>query len=62
MVIIILGAPATGKGTVSAILNEKLESPHVSSGDIFRKYSSEETITMTIYEFIKFIKDQIKQR
>ena len=43
MVIIILGAPATGKGTVSAILNEKLGIPHVASGDIFRKYSSEDS-------------------
>ncbi|MBP3464033.1 MAG: adenylate kinase [Clostridia bacterium] len=43
MVIIMLGAPGTGKGTVSAILKEKLEIAHVSSGDIFRKYSSEDS-------------------
>lgn len=43
MVIIMLGAPGTGKGTVSAILKEKLNISHVSSGDIFRKYSSEDT-------------------
>ena len=43
MVIIMLGAPGTDKGTVSAILKEKLEIAHVSSGDIFRKYSSEDS-------------------
>ncbi len=43
MVIIMLGAPGTGKGSVSAILKEKLEIAHVSSGDIFRKYSSEDS-------------------
>lgn len=37
MNIIMLGAPGTGKGTVAAILKEKLEIPHVSSGDIFRE-------------------------
>lgn len=43
MVIIMLGAPGTGKGTVSAILKENLKIAHVSSGDIFRKYSSEDS-------------------
>lgn len=43
MVIIMLGAPGTGKGTVSAILKEGLNIAHVSSGDIFRKYSSEDS-------------------
>lgn len=43
MVIIMLGAPGTGKGTVSAILKEKLNIAHVSSGDIFRKYSNEDS-------------------
>lgn len=43
MIIIMLGAPGTGKGTVSAILKERLNIAHVSSGDIFRKYSSEDS-------------------
>ena len=43
MVIIMLGAPGTGKRTVSAILKEGLNIAHVSSGDIFRKYSSEDS-------------------
>jgi len=37
MNIIMLGAPGTGKGTVAAILKEKLGIPHISSGDIFRE-------------------------
>ena len=40
MNIIMLGAPGTGKGTVSSILKEKLNIAHVSSGDIFRKFST----------------------
>ena len=37
MVIIMLGAPGTGKGTIASILTEKLGIPQVSTGDIFRK-------------------------
>ncbi len=37
MNIIMLGAPGTGKGTVAAILKERLNLPHLSSGDIFRE-------------------------
>lgn len=43
MVIIMLGAPGTGKGTVASILTEKLEVPQVSTGDIFRKHMKEGT-------------------
>ena len=43
MNIIMLGAPGTGKGTVSSILKEKLNIAHVSSGDIFRKFSNEDS-------------------
>ena len=41
MVIIMLGAPATGKGTVAGMLSEKIGLKAISSGDIFRKYISE---------------------
>ena len=43
MVIIMLGAPGTGKGTVAGILTEKLGWPQVSTGDIFRKHMKEGT-------------------
>ena len=43
MVIVMLGAPGTGKGTVSGILTEELGVPQVSTGDIFRKNISEQT-------------------
>ncbi len=43
MVIIMLGAPGTGKGTVASILQEKLGIMQVSTGDIFRKNMKEET-------------------
>lgn len=41
MVIIMLGAPASGKGSVAAILSEELKISSISSGDIFREYISE---------------------
>ena len=37
MILIMLGAPGTGKGTVAGILSKELNIPAVSSGDIFRK-------------------------
>lgn len=43
MVIIMLGAPGTGKGTVAGILTKKLGWPQVSTGDIFRKHMKEGT-------------------
>ena len=51
MVIIMLGAPATGKGSVAELLSENLNIPSISSGDIFRKNLSEGT------EFGKKIKE-----
>ena len=38
MVIIMLGAPGTGKGTIAGILTKELQIPQVSTGDIFRKH------------------------
>lgn len=43
MILIMLGAPGTGKGTVASILTNKLEIPQVSTGDIFRKHIKEGT-------------------
>lgn len=43
MIIIMLGAPGTGKGTVAEMLAENLKLPQISTGDIFRKAISEKT-------------------
>ena len=43
MIIIMLGAPGTGKGTVASMLAENLNIPQISTGDIFRKAISEKT-------------------
>ena len=43
MIIIMLGAPGTGKVTVASILTGKLNIPQVSTGDIFRKHIKEKT-------------------
>lgn len=43
MIIIMLGAPATGKGTVATILSKKLNIPQISTGDLFRKNIAEKT-------------------
>lgn len=75
MVIIMLGAPGTGKGTVASILTEKLEIPQVSTGDIFRKNIKEGTELGKIANSyiskgnlvpddvtIKIVKDRLKQK
>lgn len=41
MIIIMLGGPGTGKGTVASILSQSLDIPQISTGDIFRKAISE---------------------
>ena len=43
MIIIMLGAPGTGKGTVASLLAKELGIPQVSTGDIFRKNIKEQT-------------------
>lgn len=43
MVIIMLGAQGTGKGTVAGLLSKSIEIPQISTGDIFRKNISEKT-------------------
>ncbi len=43
MILIMLGAPASGKGTVAGLLSEGLNIPAVSSGDIFRKAIADKT-------------------
>ena len=43
MIIIMLGAQGTGKGTVAGIISKKIGLPQISTGDIFRKNISEKT-------------------
>lgn len=43
MIIVMLGAQGTGKGTVAGLLNEALGIPQISTGDIFRKNIKEKT-------------------
>lgn len=43
MIVIMLGAPGTGKGTVAGMLSKELKIPQVSTGDIFRKHIKEKT-------------------
>lgn len=43
MILMMLGAQGTGKGTVAGILSEKTGWPQISTGDIFRKNISENT-------------------
>ena len=75
MVIIMLGAQGTGKGTVAGILTEKLEIPQVSTGDIFRKNIKEGTELGKIADSyiskgnlvrdditIEIVKDRLKQK
>ena len=38
-----MGAPGAGKGTQAFVLSEKLDIPHISTGDMFRKAVSEGT-------------------
>lgn len=42
-VVIMLGAPASGKGTQAVQLASSLNLPHISTGDLFRKNISENT-------------------
>lgn len=43
MIIIMLGAQGTGKGTVAGIISKEIGLPQISTGDIFRKNISEKT-------------------
>jgi len=43
MYIIMLGAPGAGKGTQADILSQKIDLPHIASGDLFRQALEERT-------------------
>lgn len=43
MRLVLLGAPGAGKGTQAAMLSEKFNMPHISTGEIFRYHIKEST-------------------
>ena len=43
MILIMLGAQGTGKGTVAGLISKETGLPQISTGDIFRKNISEKT-------------------
>ena len=63
MIIIMLGAPGTGKGTVGSLLSQKLKIPHISSGEIFRSYINNDTeIGKQVKEYVsegKLVPDEL---
>ncbi len=66
MIIIMLGAPGTGKGTVGNLLALKLKIPHISSGEIFRAYiNSDDEIGKEVKSYVsegKLVPDELTIR
>jgi len=63
MYIIILGAPGAGKGTQADILSQKMNLPHIASGDLFRQALEEKTelglLAKSYMEEGKLVPDEI---
>lgn len=43
MRLVLVGPPGAGKGTQAAVLSDKLDIPHISTGDLFRAHISQQT-------------------
>jgi adenylate kinase len=41
--LLLVGPPGAGKGTQAAVLSEKLQIPHISTGDLFRAHINDQT-------------------
>lgn len=53
MIIVMLGAPGTGKGTISQLMSKYYEIPHISTGDLLREFiSSGKEESIKIQEFM----------
>lgn len=73
--VILIAAPAAGKGTEAAILKEQYNMPHISTGDILREKAKEDSelgrdinykinngIFVSDELIIKILKDRIQQK
>ena len=63
MIIVFLGAPGTGKGTIASILKSEYGYEHISTGDLFRHHIKNESPlglkVKTIIEGGNLVNDQI---
>jgi len=50
-----MGAPGSGKGTQGALISEKLSIPHISTGDVLRMMTNEDSVEAR--ELSKYISD-----
>ncbi len=55
----ILGGPAAGKGTMSKILCDELQIPHISTGDILRKLAENDSNVRERLSRGEYISDEI---
>lgn len=54
-----LGAPGAGKGTISTMLSEKYNIPHISTGDIFREEAKTNKELQEIMNSGKLVPDDV---
>ncbi|MCX8074216.1 MAG: nucleoside monophosphate kinase [Clostridia bacterium] len=59
MIYVMLGGPATGKGTRSDILSEALNIPHISTGDILRQVSRKDEEVKELLAEGELIPDEV---